>query len=452
MKKGLKALVAAMVFVLVMLPCKTVFADDGWGSFGDNIKWHFYESTGTLQIEGEGRMPGDGQEDDDEEDDDEEEDEEDEDDDDLGIPWSSYKDSIKTVKIGKGITSISEYAFEGYGNLTEVTIPGTVTTIGRMAFYETGLKKLDLPEGVTTLGWMAFAYCTNLKSVEIPGTMKSVGSSAFSRCSNVTSIKLSEGVETLESSCFSGTGITTIDIPSSVKKIASAFSFCKQLDHITIPSTVKWVGGDMCFSCSALRYVVFNAQCAIEKDAFGGCDNLVAVKLGEGVTAINYFSFWNSKKLSVMFVPASVQEINAGAFYAGTGSVTFYGYTDTAAYDYAGQNQFVKFVDVSAQGMTTWEKAWDKAVKKQSTSTSASQKSMKFTSVKATKGAKKITGKMSVSGATVKVKIGNAAYKKATVKGKNFSIKSSKLKKGTIIRIRVTKSGYKTLSKLIKVK
>ena len=91
-----------------------------------------------------------------------------------------------------------------------------------------------------------------------------------------------------------------------------------------------------------------------------------------------------------------------------------------------------------------------------STSTDSSSKStkktMKFSSVKVKKGKKKITGKVSVKKATVKIKVGKKAYKKATVKGKSFSLKTSKLKKGTKVTIKATKSGYKTLKKTYTVK
>lgn len=79
-------------------------------------------------------------------------------------------------------------------------------------------------------------------------------------------------------------------------------------------------------------------------------------------------------------------------------------------------------------------------------------KTMKLSGVKAKKGAKKITGKVSVKKATVKIKVGKKKYKKAKVSGKNFTLKTSKLKKKTKVTIKVTKSGYKTLTKTYKVK
>ena len=67
--------------------------------------------------------------------------------------------------------------------------------------------------------------------------------------------------------------------------------------------------------------------------------------------------------------------------------------------------------------------------------------------------AKKITGKLSAAKATIKIKVGNKAYKKATVKGKKFTLKFSyRLKKKTKILVKVTKSGYSAFKKTYVVK
>lgn len=81
------------------------------------------------------------------------------------------------------------------------------------------------------------------------------------------------------------------------------------------------------------------------------------------------------------------------------------------------------------------------------------KKTMKVSGITAKAGNKKITGTVSVKAAKVKVKIGNKKYKNAKVSGKKFTFTtSSKLKKGTKITIKVTKSGYKTVTKSVKVK
>ncbi|HBI61432.1 MAG TPA: hypothetical protein DDY31_09505, partial [Lachnospiraceae bacterium] len=126
MKKWFKHVLFAVMFAATLIPCKTVFADDGWGIYGDNIKWHFYESTGTLQIEGEGAMTDYGQY--------EEE----------RMPWYSYHENVKKVIIGEGITHVCDAAFSKYSKLTSVKFSDTVESIGRCTFYRTGIKKLIL--------------------------------------------------------------------------------------------------------------------------------------------------------------------------------------------------------------------------------------------------------------------------------------------------------------------
>jgi len=80
------------------------------------------------------------------------------------------------------------------------------------------------------------------------------------------------------------------------------------------------------------------------------------------------------------------------------------------------------------------------------------KKAVKISKVTAKKNATKVTGTVSVSKATVKVKVGKKAYKKATVNGKKFTIKVAKLKKGTKVTVKATKSGYTAATKSVKVK
>ena len=79
-------------------------------------------------------------------------------------------------------------------------------------------------------------------------------------------------------------------------------------------------------------------------------------------------------------------------------------------------------------------------------------KTIKLSSVVCKRNTTKISSKVSVSGANVKIKVGGKAYKKATVKGKKFTLKVAKLKKKTKVVIKVTKSGYKSFSKICNVK
>lgn len=87
------------------------------------------------------------------------------------------------------------------------------------------------------------------------------------------------------------------------------------------------------------------------------------------------------------------------------------------------------------------------------TTASTALRKLKLSSVKCKRNTGEITGKVSVLKATIKVKVGKQAYKKAVVKGKKFTLKIGyKLKKKMKIRIRVDKKGYKRLTKMYSVK
>ncbi len=64
----------------------------------------------------------------------------------------------------------------------------------------------------------------------------------------------------------------------------------------------------------------------------------------------------------------------------------------------------------------------------------------------------KIIGKLSVSKAIVKIKIGSSKWVNAGVKGKKFTFKSKKIKKNIKIQIKISKRGYKTLKKNYRTK
>ena len=66
--------------------------------------------------------------------------------------------------------------------LTSVTIPDSVTSIGRWAFEGcSGLTSVTIPGSVTSIGDSAFAYCSELRTVVLPEGVK-LGEQVFKEC------------------------------------------------------------------------------------------------------------------------------------------------------------------------------------------------------------------------------------------------------------------------------
>ena len=94
-----------------------------------------------------------------------------------------YCNMLQAVRVGIGVTSIGNYAFQGCYSLASVTIPDGVTSIGNSAFQGCpSLASITISNGVTSIGNYAFQSCYSLASVTIPNGVTSIGSSAFHSC------------------------------------------------------------------------------------------------------------------------------------------------------------------------------------------------------------------------------------------------------------------------------
>ncbi len=223
-------------------------------------------------------------------------------------PWYGSRDSITSVVIGEGVTSIGGNAFESCGKLTSVTIPDSVTSIGNHAFY----------------------YCRELESVTIGNHVISIGDSAFYLCSALTSVTIPDSVISIGEDAFAGcTGLTSVTIGNHVTDIgAAAFWDCSKLTSVTIPKSVTSMGANPFKSCSGLTSIILengNLNYKSENDAIittegelvAGCKSTTTIPAG--VTSIGDYAFLGCRELESVTIPDSVTSIRSQAFYGCSG-------------------------------------------------------------------------------------------------------------------------------------
>lgn len=87
-------------------------------------------------------------------------------------------------------TEIGDAAFGATPNLISITIPDGVTSIGRAAFFGTGLTNIEIPDSVTSIGDEAFQTCVSLTNIIIPDGVTSIGATAFAGCESLTNITI----------------------------------------------------------------------------------------------------------------------------------------------------------------------------------------------------------------------------------------------------------------------
>ena len=174
------------------------------------------------------------------------------------------------------------------GRQGSYSIPNSVTSIGRGAFYYcTGLISVNIPNSITAIEDRTFSYCSGLTNVHIPNSVTRIGSSftsttwslsngAFSHCSSLTAITIPNSVDSLGVGTFAYSGLTSITIPNSLTVINdAAFYGCSNLKSINLPNTVTSIGKSAFAGCSGLESITIpNSVDEICERAFENCTSL----------------------------------------------------------------------------------------------------------------------------------------------------------------------------------
>jgi hypothetical protein len=153
----------------------------------------------------------------------------------VGDLTFGYCRNLTDVTIGNGVTGIGGWAFYNCTSLTNVVLPDIVTYIGENAFWGcTDLASISLGEGVTTIGYGAFSDCRKLTSISIPDSVTSLGDHVFDGCRSLENLNIGNGLATTGYNTFASCiYLTEVTIPASVANMdGGAFNFCSNLRQV----------------------------------------------------------------------------------------------------------------------------------------------------------------------------------------------------------------------------
>ena len=150
--------------------------------------------------------------------------------------------SVTSVKVSEGVTYVGESAFNGCSNLTKVSLPNTLTTLGIGALWGTAITSIVFPSGINSstheIGYGMCKDCTHLTSVTIPSTITKLGQYTFAGCTSLTSITIPSSITAIENYAFQGcTSLTSVTFEGTTPIAfgSKVFDGCTSLTSVTIP-------------------------------------------------------------------------------------------------------------------------------------------------------------------------------------------------------------------------
>ena len=148
-------------------------------------------------------------------------------------------------------------------------------------------ENVEIPETlggypVKRLTTCSFQQAKNMVSVQIPASVTEIGEGAFSDLKNLKTVTFAPGskLETIVRTAFSGSGVTTIELPDSLKTIGyGAFMNCHGLKSMTIPSGVETIGECAFLNCRYLETISIPASVtSMGNNVFEDCTSLKTIK------------------------------------------------------------------------------------------------------------------------------------------------------------------------------
>ena len=236
-------------------------------------------------------------------------------------------------EVFEGTTAIRAYAFAGNKKLTGVTLPASLTTVGRRIFADcndtlkvvlrANVNSGFLPEwnckGYTGTETYLYTFADVAEENGYTYTVSDGKAYIFEYEGSGSDIVVPRTlggypVCGIGGRAFFGTNIKSVIVHSGIEYAANeAFAFCQSLVSVEFEGETTTLGAGIFAGCSALKSVILpSALASIPSDAFTGCSSLDNIILPDTLEIIEAYAFYETA-IKEITIPASVISIEEGA-------------------------------------------------------------------------------------------------------------------------------------------
>lgn len=242
-----------------------------------------------------------------------------------------YNESVRYVNFGDKVSTIPDFFLDGCHNIKTLTIPESVTTIGKCACSQ-GIKTLYFNAinctsvGNGTPSGFYYGFPPTLTKVVFGDKVKNIPANLLYRCDKIDRITISKSVTSIDCRAFTYCHADTVSynaedcrltntseyspfaspkallIGDGVTSIPDkAFASCANIAEISLPESLKSIGDSAFINCTSLKqinYLTINAE-SIAATAFSGCD-ISTILISDRVKSLPTNAFSSCKSISTI--------------------------------------------------------------------------------------------------------------------------------------------------------
>ena len=225
----------------------------------------------------------------------------------------SNSNIMGSFEIPSTVATIEGGAFWDCEYLTYICLPDSIEHIGYMAFAQTSIKEIDIPDSVVDLGHFAFFECADLESVSIGDSVEYLGADTFCGCENLKNVSIGKKLKGTILADFSNS-IISQDILGDTSwlysKINAGAFDSAVIENIEVDRNNQYYSNDS-------YGVLFDKSKETLIRYTSGSDRTQYI-IPESVTAIGGYAFACCESLEYVHIPVSVTFIGGDAFVDAT--------------------------------------------------------------------------------------------------------------------------------------